>query len=300
MGNPAQLPIRTIASLTGVNAITLRAWERRYGLIQPLRTGKGHRLYTHDHVEQIRRVLALLDHGIQVSRVKEVLEAEAPSRGAARKGPWAAYLERMSAAIARFDEREIDRIYEDALSVYSPGQVTRQLTLPLLEQLGMRWQKLKGAVAEEHFFATCLRSKLGARLQHRSRYAAGPRLMAACAPGEHHEIGLLLFALEATEAGFRTVILGADTPLAETALACRRSGADGVVISSSVDPAPRLLERDLPALVREAGVPVFVGGSTSLRHRQAVQAAGAHAVGTDLEDGVRLIQATLGKQKEAA
>jgi len=58
-----------------------------------------------------------------------------------------------------------------------------------------------GAIAEEHFFATYLRSKLGARLQHRMRYATGPRLVAACAPGEQHEIGLLLFALEARMPG---------------------------------------------------------------------------------------------------
>ena len=55
----ARIPIRTVAALTGVNPITLRAWERRYGLVRPLRTPKGHRLYTQAHVAEIRRVLAL-------------------------------------------------------------------------------------------------------------------------------------------------------------------------------------------------------------------------------------------------
>ena len=53
-----QIPIRAVASLTGVNAVTLRAWERRYGLIRPLRTPSGHRMYTHQHIDQIHRVLA--------------------------------------------------------------------------------------------------------------------------------------------------------------------------------------------------------------------------------------------------
>ncbi|MDH3287058.1 MAG: MerR family transcriptional regulator [Betaproteobacteria bacterium] len=289
-----QIPIRTIASLTGVNAITLRAWERRYGFIRPLRTAKGHRLFTHEHVELIRRVLALAERGVPISQVREVLDAEPKTRQRTRvRGPWREYLDRMAAAIARFDELELDRVYDEALSVHSIDRITRELVLPLLLHLGERWNRISGSVAEEHFFATYLRSKLGARLQHRMRYAGGPRLVAACAPGEQHEIGLLLFALEAHNAGLRTVLLGADTPLEEVAIAQRRSGSDAIVISSSVDPEPGLLERALPKLVRQAGVPVFVGGGTATRHRQAVAAAGATALGVELEDGVRLIVANL-------
>lgn len=289
-----QLPIRTISALTGVNAITLRAWERRYGLIQPLRTPKGHRLYTHQHVDQIRRVLTLVERGVPISRVRELLNTEAQAHGTGRsQGPWHEYREQMTAAIARFDEPELDRIYDHALSLHTIEQLTDRLLLPLLGYLGERWGNLSGAIAEEHFFAVYLRSKLGARLQHRMRYASGPRLLTACAPGEHHEIGLLLFALEANIAGFRTVVLGANTPLDDIAIAQRRSGSDAVVISSSIDPAPGLLERALPNLIEQTGVPVFVGGATALRHRKAVTAAGAIALGVEIENGVRLITAAL-------
>ena len=107
--NGEEIPIRTVASVTGVNAITLRAWERRYGLIRPLRTPKGHRLYTHHHVEQIRRVLTLVERGVPISRVRELLDAEPAPRHRVR-GPWPDYLDRMAAAIARFDEVELDRL----------------------------------------------------------------------------------------------------------------------------------------------------------------------------------------------
>jgi DNA-binding transcriptional MerR regulator len=289
------LPIRRISALTGVNAITLRAWERRYGLIRPKRSPKGHRLYTHQHVELIRRVLALMERGVPISRVGEVIEAESAAHAGtpAGDGPWRHYVETMAAAIARFDEPELDRIYDGALSVHSVDAVTRHVTLPLLTHLGERWQGLRGAIAEEHFFSTYLRSKLGARLQHRMRYATGPRILAACAPGEQHEIGLLLFALEALDAGLRTVVLGADTPLDDIAIALRRSGSDAVVLSLSVDPPEGLLERELPRLVRQVNVPVFVGGAAALRNRAAITAAGATALGSTPEDGVRLITAAL-------
>ncbi len=289
------LPIRTISALTGVNAITLRAWERRYGLITPERTPKGHRLYTHHHVEEIRRVIALVERGVPISRVREVIEAQRPTQ-AQTGGPWQEYLQRMMAAVARFDEPELDRIYDEALSVHAIDNLTRKLVLPMLAHLGERWKDVDGAIAEEHFFATYLRSKLGARLQHRMRYAEGPRLVAACTAGEHHEIGLLLFALEAGEAGLRTTLLGADTPLTDVAIAQRRSRSDAIVLSSSVDPAPRLLETALPRLVDEAEVPVFVGGTTSIRFRHAITSAGAIPLGTDLEAGVRLLKRTLAKK----
>ena len=292
--NVEHLPIRTIARLTGVNPVTLRAWERRHGLFRPVRTAKGHRLYTHGDVERIRRVVALVERGVPISRVRALIEGEdRAATSATAAGPWSGYLERMAAATARFDDTELDRVYDEALSIHSVDGVTHRLLLPLLVRLGDRWQDLPGAIAEEHFFAAYMRSKLGARLQNRMRHLSGPRILAACAPGEHHEIGLLLFALEAQQAGLRMLILGADTPLEELAAARLRAGGSAIVISSSIDPAPELLDHGLPQLVRQAGVPVFVGGATAVRRRQAVEAAGAIPVGTDLEDGVRLVALTL-------
>jgi DNA-binding transcriptional MerR regulator len=293
-----QLPISAVTRLTGVNSITLRAWERRYGVIRPLRTPKGHRLYTHEHVELIRRVLTLVERGVPISRVREALESSDLGTTAVRtRGPWRGSIESMSAAIARFDEQELDRLYDEALSVHPIEHVTQQLLLPLLVHLGERWKDLAGGIAEEHFFAMYLRTKLGARLQHRMRHVEGPRLLSACAPGEQHEIGLLLFALRAHAAGLQTVLLGADMPFEEIAVAQRRAQCDGVVISSSMDPAPGLFERSLPMLVRQAGVPVFVGGTTATRHRAAISAAGAIALGSDVENGVRLILVNLNARK---
>ena len=292
------LPIRTICALTGINAVTLRAWERRYGLIQPARTPSGHRLYTPQHVDQIRRVMALVERGVPISRVREQIEVERPVRsaGPAVRGPWPLYLDRMVDACARFDEPELDRVYDEALSIHPIEQVTRQLLMPLMVRFGERWRDLPGGIAEEHFFTTYLRSKLGARLQRRAVYAEGPRLLAACAPGERHEIGLLLFAVEAQQAGLRPIVLGADTPFEELVHAARRARCDAVVISSSVAPAEGVFERELRHLIERVGVPVFFGGPTALRFRRAIAAAGATPVGTEIGDGVRLIAATLAKR----
>jgi len=193
----------------------------------------------------------------------------------------------MIAAISQFDENRLEDLYNELLSLHPLERVTREVLLPLLAELGERWRGHVGGIAEEHFFAVYLRNKLGARFHHRHHAAAGAKLLVACLPGEQHEIGLLLFALAAHEHGFRTVLLGADMPLAELGYAARRSQADAIVLSGSIEPTPKLLESELPKLVLEAGVPVFVGGLTSVRHRDALVAAGAGPLGGDIAAGLR-------------
>ena len=292
--DPGHLPIRVMSELTGVHPVTLRAWERRYGLIKPHRTATGHRLYGAEHVELIRRVVALTEQGVPIGRVRDVL-GNAAAQSAPGSDRWREPIERMAEAIARFDEEELDRLYDELLAVHPVELVTRRVMLPLLARLGERWTQLPGAIAEEHFFAAYVRSKLGARMLARMRYAAGPRLLAACCPGEQHEVGLMLFAIEARAAGLRVVLLGADTPLEEVAIAARRGRCDAIVLSSSLEPTPGLIEKRLPALVREAGVPVFVGGATAARLKAAISATGAIAVVGDMEHAVRLIAVALGK-----
>ena len=273
MANRGCYPIRTVSQLTGVNAVTLRAWERRYGLIRPERTPKGHRLYTPADVELIRDVLRLVEQGVPVSQVRV---ARAPQRASAEafEGPdvWSSYL--------------------DNMVVYPVDVVTKQLLMPLLK-VGGRWDRTEGGIAEEHFFGVYMRNKLGARFHHRPHHARGRRLLAACLPGEHHELGLLLLALAAHDRGYRIVLLGADMPLEQLPYVVQRTRIDAVVLSSSVEPPAGTLDRALPKLVETVGVPVFVGGRTSIRCRDVIVHSGAHAVGDELVTGIELISDTL-------
>lgn len=285
-------PIGTIASLTGVKPITLRAWERRYGLIEPLRTDTGRRLYTRDDIDLINRVVALLDRGMRIGQVKAEL-SEQERRESRASGdeaePWSAYRRRMTAAIIRFDEDALEEVYNQALSLYSIDVVTSELLTPLLSALGERWRSGAGTIAEEHFFGFYLRNKLGARFHHRTRNPHGPRLLAACLPEEQHENGLLLLALALHDRGYRMVLLGANMPLEEIPAATRQARCEGVVLSGSLDPSPDLLRLRLPRVVAETPVPIVVGGRASVNCHDAIRAAGAEPVGDDMEQGLRRI-----------
>jgi DNA-binding transcriptional MerR regulator len=273
---PELFSIRILSELTGVNPVTLRAWERRHGLLKPRRTAKGHRLYSRADLELIEQVQALTARGVPIGQVGEVLARvpETSARGGADQ-PWIAARDRVLEAVARFDEDGLDRVYEGCLGDHPVDVVTQRLIVPTLIELGRRWETAEGSVAEEHFFGTYLRNKLGARFHHRPRNARGPRLVAACWPGELHEVGLLLFALAASDAGFRLVLLGANLPLEELPIAVARSGADAVVLSGTSRPAAETLGRRLPDLVAAVRVPVFCGGLAAARSHDAIVAAGA-------------------------
>lgn len=291
-------PIRTVCGLTGVNPITLRAWERRYGLIQPVRTESGHRLYRQADIDLIHRVLAQLDRGIPISQVSASLAAPtlATATAADPEHPlFTGFRDRLVAAIIRFDEFAIEDAYNEALGLAPIGEVTQHVLLPLLRELGRRWESSEGSVAEEHFFSFYLRNKIGARFHHRPRRLSrgAPRFLAACLPGERHEVGLLLFAIAAHEEGYQPVLIGADAPLEELPIAARRSHTRAIVLSGSITPPDEVLRQTLPKLVARAEVPVAIGGRVSMEHHAALIAAGAHPLGVDQAHGIARLRALL-------
>jgi len=295
------LPIRTVSSLTGVNAVTLRAWERRYNLITPQRTPKGHRLYTHKDVERINQVVDLLNQGISVSHVKPLLDqmpGEVLAPATRDEGDtWKSHQEKMLRAIEKFDEPALDSTYNDALSLYPVDIVNQRLTTPLLRLLGERWKKRETGIAEEHFFSVYLRNKLGTRIHHMNQRGNGPQLLLACLPGELHEIGLLFFALAAVNAGYRVLILGANTPLQQIPGVLDIKPCIGVILSGSAKPARRVIDTDLPGLMARLTIPVFAGGETAVSYQGKLEQAGVICLGENIATGLQLVNKRLKPNK---
>lgn len=289
----ALYPIRTVADLTEVNAITLRAWERRYGLFEPIRKASGHRLYTQAHIDLITRVVGLLDRGMRIGQIKAQLDAEQAAQNDehAAKDIWQRHVDRMIAAVIQFDERGLEETYGDALALYPIDTVTDKLLMPLLAELGRRWADDEGSIAEEHFFGFYIRNKLGARFHHRVKSESGTRLLMSCLPGDRHETGLLLFALAANSAGYRIVLLGADMPLEELPAAARKAGCAAIILSGRLLPESDLLEKSLPDLTERSKVPVFLGGHASVKVHDLLKRSGVVVLGTDLNKGLsRLLE----------
>ena len=292
------VPIRTVSSLTGVNSVTLRAWERRYDLIKPVRTPKGHRLYTMADVALIQQVVALLDNGMSIGQVRYVLDADAINPDPATSNEpdadlWGHYQRRLLQAIAAFDDRVLNDLYTEILSLYPVDIVTSRLIVPLLRELGERWVQGTGSIAQEHFFSVFLRNKLGARFHHLNRAPQGPKLLAACLPDEQHEVGLLLFALAALDRDYSIVLLGSNTPLAELPAVVARAAVQAIVLAGSANTVT--ITEELQLLCQTIKIPVFIGGQVVNYQADVIHAVGAIPLEEDLGLALRRIDRRLAR-----
>jgi DNA-binding transcriptional MerR regulator/methylmalonyl-CoA mutase cobalamin-binding subunit len=221
------LRIGEFARRVGVNPELLRAWERRYGLLQPIRTDGGFRLYTAEDAERVARMKRALDEGLSA--------AEAARRAAAQARPAEGVLddarERLVAAAHAYDEAAVHSVLDEALASFALETVLRELILPVLREIGYEWERGELEVGEEHFATTLIRERLLALSRLWSR-GGGPLAILACAPGERHDIGLIAFGLVLRSHGWRILFLGADTPVATLAKAADAMKPQLVVVAS--------------------------------------------------------------------
>lgn len=236
------LPIREVARLTGVNAVTLRAWERRYGLIVPLRTPKGHRLYSQDQVQEILTILTWLNRGVAVSQVKHLLDS-APNTSAPAENDWQRLRQTLRLAISQLAERKVDDTFNQAMALYPPRTLCEHLLMPLLAELEQHWQGQFGSQMERVFFYSWLRSKLGARIYHNNRQLQGPALLLVNQSDLALEPHLWLTAWLASSADCPVEVFDWPLPGAELALAIERLQARGLLLYSSKALNPALLPR---------------------------------------------------------
>ncbi|MFJ4348803.1 MerR family transcriptional regulator [Pseudomonas sp. NPDC089401] len=222
-------PIREVSRLTGVNAVTLRAWERRYGLIQPTRTDSGHRLYAQADIDTIRRILGWLERGVAVSKVASILargQASAQDVVAAESmSRWQALVRE---AVRRFDIAALDRLFDQVFAATTQDQLFADVFMPVWHDLAAG-QGAFGQASEWLFLDQFLRGRVFSRLLL-SRLPRARSLLLAPLPGQCHELELLVtgLLLSADDVGVTPLMSG--QPLDELALVCERLRPDALVL----------------------------------------------------------------------
>jgi MerR family transcriptional regulator, light-induced transcriptional regulator len=212
------LRIGEVARRTGVTVPTLRAWERRYGLLDPARTDGGHRLYSDDDVEHVRAMQRLLNDGWSAgAAAREVLREPAPVtqlRAVPSSGDASADLvERLTQAIDGFDAPGADAVIDDVFARLEIPTALDEVVLPVLRRVGEGWQSDPRVIAREHFATNTIRPRLQRLL--RGPYRTSSRACLAAAPeGEDHDLGLLASSVVGADAGWRIHYLGARMPTA--------------------------------------------------------------------------------------
>ncbi|HGM5552744.1 TPA: MerR family transcriptional regulator [Pseudomonas putida] len=244
-------PIREVSRLTGVNPVTLRAWERRYGLIQPTRTESGHRLYSMTEIERVRSIVDWIDRGVAVSKVGKILAKTEPLKVLAHIIPddlvqadYAQWQQQVQAAISAFDDRALDQVYNQIFSSYALPVVFQDILMPLWLQMLQR-QDAFGQTSEWLFFDGFLRARVLQRIVA-LRGTQPRKVIVSALAGQCRELELLVAALflSGNDAGVRVLTTG--QPFDELALVCERIKPQALVLFSNHAPTadlPRRLNR---------------------------------------------------------
>jgi methanogenic corrinoid protein MtbC1 len=253
-------PLRAAARLTGLRPELLRAWERRYGVVEPARSPGGTRRYS----ARLRRVKAAVDGGHRIGQVAHLDDAELERRAGSGSAPAPEPLQPILSALERFEGAEVQRLLALQLSALGAPRFARAVALPLVREIGERWANRELSVASEHLASGVLRSLLGSALQPTASALMGPRIVFATPSSERHELGLQMAALTAMSAGADPIYLGADLPVEELLEAAERSGAVAVGLSLVTLPSVHAsrfvhaLRGGLPD-----GIRVWIGGTGS-------------------------------------
>ena len=262
--------IGELSRRTGVRAETIRAWERRYDLVQPDRSKGGFRLYSPADEERVHAMRALLGEGVAAAEAAKQARSARGAAPASVRSP-DAEADRLCAALEAYDEEAANAVLDRALGAFSLDVFTGSVVLPAMAEIGRRWAEGHVSVAQEHFAASVVRGRLLA-ISRGWGSGMGPLALLACPPGEHHDIGLIAFGLSLRGRGWRIVYLGQDTPLDTLTQTVRRL-EPAVVVMSVATPEP--LASAGSGLAEVAGlVPVWVGGGGA--SEEMLSRAGAH------------------------
>ena len=262
--------IGTLAKLTGFSPALLRAWEKRFGLITPARGGGHQRVYGDDDLAVLRRVRTLVDQGRPIGEIAaqgrhRLLTSTGPGEPiatgrSASPGAEALCLRIVESAIA-LDARQLGAALDEAFAVLGADRAVADVVIPAEVRIGDLWESGHCSVASEHLASGRFLHRLGQLLE--AAQPAGesaPRVIAACCPDEHHQLGLLVVAWHLARHGVRVEYLGAAMPFDDLAKACRASSPQALMLSVMRRPA---FDRHLREMVRrfsDGPGHVYVGG----------------------------------------
>jgi methanogenic corrinoid protein MtbC1 len=285
--------IKRVAELTGIGLSTLRAWERRYGVVSPVRSEGSYRLYSDADVRALAIMASLVHDGWTASEAaaETLARTEGDGRsalGGARPSDQVeapAGLEELLAAAQGLDGPGVSAIVAGSLGRGDFAEVASHWLMPVLVGVGGAWAEGRLSAAGEHLVSYAVQRQLAGLYEAASRTTTGPVVVLGLPPGSRHELGLLAFSVAARQAGLTTVYLGADLPAQDWEAAVSGRAASGAVLSvprpADVVSAQEVVDR----LARNgSGVVVAVGG----RHQDDV--SGALRLGHDLATGVALLR----------
>ena len=258
------LRIGQLARRTGVSPELRRAWEQRYGLLQPTRTAGGFRLYSAADEARVQRMQSLVSGGLAAAQAARlVLSGGEPARPTvpASATTLEAATGDLTASLDRLDEQAANAALDRLFATYTVETVLQAVILPYLHNLGERWEAGEVSVAHEHFASNLIRGRLLGLAQGWGQ-GQGPGAILACVPGERHELGLLAFGVALHRLGWLITYLGTDSPIGPVADISRSVVPAVVVLLGMTEEGFLDQAREIEKLAKQVQVVIAGRGAT--------------------------------------
>jgi MerR family transcriptional regulator, light-induced transcriptional regulator len=220
---PVGLTIEQVSRMLGVPVPTIRSWERRHQVPVVNRTPGGHRRYSSDQLDALRRMRDLVAQGLRpVDAAARVKSADATSPDL--------LIEALLQASQEFKPDTIREILDAAQQVLGLGRTVDDVLLPALRQIGQRWQSGEADVSHEHLATNAIHSWLSGLNQTRPPLRQFGPIVLCCGPRDDHTLGLEALSALLVERGVDCLLLGARTPVESLVRAVRDTSAAAVIL----------------------------------------------------------------------
>jgi DNA-binding transcriptional MerR regulator/methylmalonyl-CoA mutase cobalamin-binding subunit len=290
--NTQRHPMRIVVLRTGLTPDLLRAWERRYAVVAPIRSESGQRLYSDADVERLTLLMRAVNGGRAISQVAKLSMHELHSiveqdKNSIRATPEPdtdlssevreSILAATLVAVETLDAEKLESTLRGAVLQLGMDEILDGVVAPLLINIGSRWHQGILRPAHEHLATAVVRRTLAWMMESGALAATAPTVVVATLPGQTHELGAMLAAAAASSHGWRVLYLGANLPVDDIALAADHACASAVALSfvyPTDDPA-------IPSALRElrsslpAGTTIIAGGGAAANYATALTAVGA-------------------------
>ena len=245
---PLTYPIAAVSKLTGIGLDTLRAWERRYNAVTPMRAGRG-RIYTEHDIQRLRLLRQAVEGGHPISKAALMSNVQLSHLAEQPAKREESLSDGILHAIERFDYAEADQELGRLASLTTPKDLLYNVLLPLVNHVGEAYHAKTMTAAQEHMTSSLVRNLMGGMISQHRMQRPQRRLMFTTPAAELHEIGILAAALLASVAGLGIVYLGPDLPSSEIVNAVRRSMPSALVLGMRSDESAgelRSIAREMP------------------------------------------------------
>ena len=210
--------IKDLENLSGVKAHTIRIWEKRYNLLEPMRSDTNIRSYDLANLQKILNVALLIENGYKVSKIASIKEDELYRKVRElmiEKSDSLHSVNSFKLAMLNFDQQLFDHTYNQLLAQSSFREIFLNVFLRLLNDIGMLWVTKTITPAHEHFISTLIKQKLLLNIERVQTINSNPEetYVLYLPMNEIHELGLLYVHFELLLKGKKSIYLGPSVPV---------------------------------------------------------------------------------------